>query len=342
MLEQLKAAGLEAAPGAAQEQPGDLDRRQRQRARPRERPGGDQAFRRACTRNLRPEDHVVVDLEGDIVEGTLKPSSDTASHLYIYRHRPDVNGIVHTHSPYATAFAAVGTADPSGAHRHRRRVRRADPVRRLCADRRRGDRQAGGRAYRRLAGGAAQEPRRLHGRQDRPRDAVKAAVMVEDVAKHGMARAAAGRARRDPGRGCGEAARPLYECVRAINRETIMIDLKQLEVWFVTGSQHLYGPETLEQVAEHSAAIAQALAGADAHSGRRRVQAGADDARAIRDAVPGGQRGGELRRPGRVDAHLLAGQDVDRRPGSAAESRSCTCTRSSIATSPGRRSTWTS
>jgi L-ribulose-5-phosphate 4-epimerase len=55
---------------------------------------------------------VVVDLEGDVVEGTLKPSSDTASHLYIYRHRPDVNGIVHTHSPYATAFAAVGRPIP--------------------------------------------------------------------------------------------------------------------------------------------------------------------------------------------------------------------------------------
>src|SRR5262245_8338632 len=39
----------------------------------------------------------------------------------------------------------------------------------------------------------------------------------------------------------------------------MMIDLKQFEVWFVTGSQHLYGPETLEQVAEHSKAIAQAL-----------------------------------------------------------------------------------
>jgi L-ribulose-5-phosphate 4-epimerase len=62
--------------------------------------------------DLRPEDHVVVDLEGDIVEGALKPSSDTASHLYIYRHRPDINGIVHTHSPYATAFAAVGKPIP--------------------------------------------------------------------------------------------------------------------------------------------------------------------------------------------------------------------------------------
>jgi L-ribulose-5-phosphate 4-epimerase len=61
---------------------------------------------------LRPEHHVVVNLEGDIVEGTLKPSSDTTSHLYIYRHREDVNGVVHTHSPYATAFAAVGRSIP--------------------------------------------------------------------------------------------------------------------------------------------------------------------------------------------------------------------------------------
>jgi len=61
---------------------------------------------------LRPEDHVVVNMDGVVVEGALKPSSDTASHLYIYRHRPDVNGIVHTHSPYATAFAALGRPIP--------------------------------------------------------------------------------------------------------------------------------------------------------------------------------------------------------------------------------------
>jgi L-ribulose-5-phosphate 4-epimerase len=54
----------------------------------------------------------VVTLDGEPVEGDLKPSSDTASHLYIYRHRPDVNGVVHTHSPYATAFAAVGRSIP--------------------------------------------------------------------------------------------------------------------------------------------------------------------------------------------------------------------------------------
>src|SRR5689334_11801421 len=52
--------------------------------------------------DLRPEQMVILDLNGKIIEGDLKPSSDTASHLYIYRQRPDVNGIVHTHSAYAS------------------------------------------------------------------------------------------------------------------------------------------------------------------------------------------------------------------------------------------------
>ena len=62
--------------------------------------------------DLKAEDMVVVDLDGKVIEGDLKPSSDTASHLYIYRQRPDVNGVVHTHSRYATAFAAVGKSIP--------------------------------------------------------------------------------------------------------------------------------------------------------------------------------------------------------------------------------------
>jgi L-ribulose-5-phosphate 4-epimerase len=62
--------------------------------------------------HLRPEQMVVVDLDGQVVEGDLKPSSDTASHLYLYRHRPDVGGVVHTHSTYASAFAAVGRPIP--------------------------------------------------------------------------------------------------------------------------------------------------------------------------------------------------------------------------------------
>ncbi len=62
--------------------------------------------------DLTPENMVVLDLQGKVVEGDLKPSSDTYSHLFIYRERPDVNGVVHTHSRYATAFAALGMSIP--------------------------------------------------------------------------------------------------------------------------------------------------------------------------------------------------------------------------------------
>ncbi len=62
--------------------------------------------------DLTPQNMAIVDLEGNVVEATHGPSTDTASHLYIYKHRPDVNGVVHTHSNYATAFAAVGKSIP--------------------------------------------------------------------------------------------------------------------------------------------------------------------------------------------------------------------------------------
>ena len=62
--------------------------------------------------DLTPENLVVVDLDGKVLEGVLLPSSDTATHLVVYRNRPDVSGIVHTHSTFATAFAAVGKPIP--------------------------------------------------------------------------------------------------------------------------------------------------------------------------------------------------------------------------------------
>jgi L-ribulose-5-phosphate 4-epimerase len=62
--------------------------------------------------DLTPKSIVVVDMDGNLIEGEIKASSDTASHLHIYRHRPDVNGVVHTHSNYATAFAALGQPIP--------------------------------------------------------------------------------------------------------------------------------------------------------------------------------------------------------------------------------------
>jgi L-ribulose-5-phosphate 4-epimerase len=62
--------------------------------------------------DLRPELMVVVDIEGRQVEGDLSPSSDTDSHLHVYRELPEVGGVVHTHSSYATAWAARGEAIP--------------------------------------------------------------------------------------------------------------------------------------------------------------------------------------------------------------------------------------
>jgi len=55
---------------------------------------------------------VVVSRDGEVVEGALRPSVDTATHLVIYRRREDVNGVVHTHSNYATAFAAANLPIP--------------------------------------------------------------------------------------------------------------------------------------------------------------------------------------------------------------------------------------
>ncbi len=61
---------------------------------------------------LTPENMVVTDFDGVLVEGEHAPSSDTAAHAYVYKHLPHVNGQVHTHSTYATAWAARGEAIP--------------------------------------------------------------------------------------------------------------------------------------------------------------------------------------------------------------------------------------
>ncbi|GAA3818143.1 L-ribulose-5-phosphate 4-epimerase [Cellulomonas soli] len=61
---------------------------------------------------LTPEAMVVCDLDGNLVEGTRSPSSDTAAHAYVYKHLPHVGGVVHTHSTYATAWAARGEEVP--------------------------------------------------------------------------------------------------------------------------------------------------------------------------------------------------------------------------------------
>jgi L-ribulose-5-phosphate 4-epimerase len=61
---------------------------------------------------LTPESMVVVDLHGNVVEGELAPSSDTATHAHVYRALPHIGGVAHTHSPYATAWAVHGQPIP--------------------------------------------------------------------------------------------------------------------------------------------------------------------------------------------------------------------------------------
>jgi len=62
--------------------------------------------------SLSPEDLVVVDLSGRVIEGVLKPSVDTSAHVHIYRSAPEIGGVVHTHSTYATVYAVLGRSIP--------------------------------------------------------------------------------------------------------------------------------------------------------------------------------------------------------------------------------------
>jgi L-ribulose-5-phosphate 4-epimerase len=62
---------------------------------------------------MKASDMVVLDLEGNVVEGNLKPSSDMPTHLELYKAFPEIGGVVHTHSTYATSWAQAGTAIPN-------------------------------------------------------------------------------------------------------------------------------------------------------------------------------------------------------------------------------------
>jgi L-ribulose-5-phosphate 4-epimerase len=132
--------------------------------------------------DLTPESMVMVDLDGKMVEGKYKPSSDTLAHVYIYRHRPDVNGVVHTHSTFATAWAAAFKPIP--------------PVLTAICDEFGGPIPVGayakiggdeiGREVVRSIGSSPAILMKNHGVftiGKTPEAAVKAAVMVEDVAR---------------------------------------------------------------------------------------------------------------------------------------------------------------
>ncbi len=68
--------------------------------------------------NMKADDMVVVDLDGNVVEGNLNPSSDTPTHIVLYKEFTDIKGVVHTHSPWATSFAQAGISIPAAGTTH--------------------------------------------------------------------------------------------------------------------------------------------------------------------------------------------------------------------------------
>ena len=127
---------------------------------------------------------VVCDLDGAVVDGELDPSSDTAAHAYIYRNRPDVGGVVHTHSSYASAWAARGEAIPCVLTAMADEFGGEIPVGPFAII---GDDSIGRGVVQTLEGQRSPAVlMRNHGVfavGPNPRSAVKAAVMCEDVAR---------------------------------------------------------------------------------------------------------------------------------------------------------------
>ena len=119
--------------------------------------------------------------------------------------------------------------------------------------------------------------------------------------------------------------------------------LGHLEVWFVTGSQELYGDgRRCGRSTSTRARSPRARRARPTIPVRVVHKAVATSAESIRARAARGERRATVRRRDRLDAHVLAGEDVDRRAHARCRSRSSICTRSSIAICPGRRSTWTS
>jgi L-ribulose-5-phosphate 4-epimerase len=133
---------------------------------------------------LTPESMVLCDLDGHVVEGDFAPSSDTGSHAYVYRHRPDVGGVVHTHSTYATAWSARGEAIPCVITAMADEFGGEIPVGPFALI---GDEEIGKGIVETLAGHRSRAVlMRNHGVftiGKNARAAVKAAVMTEDVAR---------------------------------------------------------------------------------------------------------------------------------------------------------------
>jgi L-ribulose-5-phosphate 4-epimerase len=137
---------------------------------------------------ITPDNQILCDLDGEVVAGETgsdrKPSSDTAAHAYVYRHMPEVGGVVHTHSTYATAWAARGEAVPCVLTAMADEFGGEIPVGPFAII---GDESIGIGIVETLRGHRSRAVlMQNHGVFTigaKPRDAVKAAVMTEDVAR---------------------------------------------------------------------------------------------------------------------------------------------------------------
>ena len=206
---------------------------------------------------------IVVDIDGNVIEGDLKPSSDTASHLYIYQNRPDVGGIVHTHSRYATAFAAVGKSIPVYLTAQADEFGCEIPCAGFALI---GSEDIGKQVVEHIGESPALLMKN-HGVFTVGKDAVsavKSAVMVEDIAATVWMALQIGTPDVIP----PESVEKLHyryihimdnKCFGANERRKNLMDLKKYEVWFITGSQHLYGQKTLDIVDKHSKKISDFL-----------------------------------------------------------------------------------
>ena len=134
--------------------------------------------------DLTAKNMILCDLDGTVIEGEHSPSSDTAAHAYIYRTMPEVNGVVHTHSTYATAWAARGEAIPCVITGQADEFGGEIPVGPFAII---GDDSIGRGVVATLTGHRSRAVlMQNHGVftiGSSPRDAVKAAVMAEDVAR---------------------------------------------------------------------------------------------------------------------------------------------------------------
>ena len=133
---------------------------------------------------LTPGSMVQTDLNANVVSGELKPSSDTATHAYIYRELPHVGGVVHTHSRYATAFAAVGREIPCFLTAMADEFGGPIPIGGFALI---GGEEIGREVVRVLRGHRSpaliMQNHGVFALGKTPKDAVKAAVMCEDVAR---------------------------------------------------------------------------------------------------------------------------------------------------------------